>query len=408
MRNLLKYICSATVVVDYCGKKQNIEVRDCKNEKEVIEKAKKKFMSAASGFEVNMDELKFEIAEIDYDIHGGKAFGLAAMIVAALGTSIGFFSASFTSVAQNTVTLYRNKMSGELVFKADPGTKMLNPFLSKVGAMATTQQEAQFGNEDPNQGIAGYLPFNDSKNNEFNASVNVKWTIAHTGAAAIADARALYGTTGTVNIHSGLIVSTIRQAAIKSMQDFVLTGGITGAPIETLQILSSKSAMATRIKTDIQAALNAKYNIDGTEATGYIRLDTATIGDIVAPQEIKESIAKAAAASIESANAKQVAINQQAAAQAELTTRQQQQKVKEQEALNDLLGDPMIISSLVAAGVDTSNVNSISELATALQGKNVDLVSIIRSSKYFEKWDGRLPQTFAGNKDDLSFLIAGA
>lgn len=319
---------------------------------------------------------------------GATVLGLGALV------GVGMFCGSFTKAEQNAVTVWKNISTGDLEFSDSAGIKMKNPMLSKVGYTYLTQQEVQFGNEDPTYGVSGYLPFNDSKNNEFNASVNVKYSIKDRGDDACADARALYSQTGDVDIHSGIIVSTIKQEAIRSMQNFVLTQGSNGGAIETLQILSKKASMSAQIKTDIQASLDAKYNVNGR---GYIIVDNATIGDIVAPEQISNAIAEAAKRNIESLNKKAVAENEKQAAIAELETRKQQQTVKEQEALNELLGNSMIISALVSAGVDTSAVHSISDLSTALVGKSIDLQAIIKTSKYFETWDGHLPQVMGSN-----------
>lgn len=323
------------------------------------------------------------------------------------GIPVGIFvsSASFTKAEQNAVTIWKNQSTGNLEFSTSAGIKFKNPMLSKVGFMYLTQQEVQFGNEDPNKGIGGYLPFNDSKNNEFNASVNVKYSIQDRGAMAIEDARALYSQTGGIDVHAGVIISTIRQEAIRSMQKFVLTQGENGGAVETLQILSKKAQMSAQIKTDIQAALDAKYKVNDR---GYLKIDTATIGDIVAPEQISNAIAEAAKRNIESLNKKAVAENEKQAAIAELETRKQQQHVKEQEALNELLGNPMIIAALVSAGVDTSSIDSISQLSTALNGKDIKLNEIIKTSKYFETWNGQLPQVVGQNSDVMVQLPTGA
>lgn len=334
--------------------------------------------------------------------------GVAVGVIGA-GLGIGFLAGSFTTVDQNTVTGYRNITTGELVFTDEAGTKVMNPMLKKIGAMKLTQQEHQFGNEDPKAGIEGYLPFNDAANLEFNASVNVKWSVQDRGNDAVQDAKALYATTGDLDINAGIIVSTIKQAAIKSMQEFVLGKTTGGVPINSQKILSSKGDMSSQLKQDIQAALDAKYK---TASHGFINVDSATIGDIVAPPKIAESIAQAAAAAIKASNAKTVADNEAQAAVQEQLARKAEQAVKEQEALNTIISDPLIKAALLSAGIDTSSLSTTGALVAEIQkyntahaGKELDLASLIRTSMYYKTWNGVLPSTIAGSGTTLSMLI---
>lgn len=312
------------------------------------------------------------------DEHRGKGYFFSTIggvivggIIAGLFTIFG----GLHTVKNNEIAIVRNSVNGNIKVVKNAGLSLYSPFES-LHRMTTTQVDYHFGNDDPNQGIDGYIPFNDKSNNEFNASVYVKWEANHNNLTEAI--KSLYSKTGNTDIKADQIISTVRSELSQQIQDYAKSSSAESG----VNLISQKAQI-----TEALMKYFVEKESEALKAYG-IKITQVIVRDIVAPKTLEAQI-KAVS---EAATQKEVQTRAAEAKLAELEVAKAQQAISGQEAVNKLISNPYVSSFLISHGVDISQKLEMSEILKAFASAGTDLQTMIKQDQYFSKWDGQLPK----------------